>query len=508
VIDALTGARPRSGRRARVLGALGLVALAALLAPRARLGAAQSCPPLPAGAGDIYVDAQVAPGGSGAESCPLRTVSAAIARTRSSDRHVTIHVARGRYDAALGEEFPIVVRGSVSIAGAGEDRTFIVGGGALSKHADDIEPIEYDEADNHQVTMLVGDDRATVELSGLAVTSGLISSSADMDGIYCDRGARSPFAQPAVPANTVLRHVTAGPGYASAVVAGGSIRPGRPSACNLSLSDSHLMASNMGLAMRGHWKEGTPSKAEVQHCVFSGLRSSGPTAGNGINVWAGDVRLLRVEDSEFRDSDIGVWVVHGLGNAPMAEVHIVGNEFVELSLIGVRLQAAAIVNELSDNDFHLIRSPAMNKGDRAVAVLVEPYSYPGLPPQIQRARGNRFIANDVAVELRGQSPGTVTPVIDFGSPGDPGRNVFHCNSTRSDVLVPGYDLLVSAPGSDGTGILFAGNVWDHAPPTVARGASAANGTDIVLTGSPGLNPDTSLATASEMACVDGVRGPP
>jgi hypothetical protein len=510
VIHALTGARPTVplARRAGMLGALGLVALAALLVPRAELGLAPSCPPLPAGAGDIYVDAHAAPGGSGAESCPLRSVSAAIARTRSSDRHVTIHVARGRYDAALGEEFPMVVRGTVTIAGAGQDRTLIIGSGLLSKRPDGEDPVAYDDFDaqTRQVTMVVGDDRATVELSDLGVSSGLLTPSADIDGIYCERGARSPYAQPAVAANTIIHSVVAGPGYSSAIVAGRSMRPGdRSSACNLAVSDSTMIASVTGLSLHGSWDHGTPASAQVRRCVFSGLRSRNDKPGAGIQVSDG-VRRLHLEDSLFKDSDAGVVAVHTTAT-PAAETSIVRNAFTDLSVYGIDLERSMIVQELVDNQFAFITRPEASKDDRAVALLLD-----GWPdarfPQIERARGNHFANNNVAVELRGPTPIAANPVIDFGSLADLGRNVFHCNSTRLDSRVPGYDVLISAPGSDGMRLAFAGNVWDHVPPSVAS-LPAANGTDIVFAGPRHLELETSGAmAASGQNCSFGVLGPP
>jgi hypothetical protein len=87
---------------------------------------ASVCSPLPSGATTIYVDAHAPAGGTGIASCPLRTITSALAVASPG---ATIQVAAGTYDAALGESFPLVVRG-VSIVGAGSATTTISGRGS------------------------------------------------------------------------------------------------------------------------------------------------------------------------------------------------------------------------------------------------------------------------------------------------------------------------------------------------------------------------------------------
>ncbi|MET0593141.1 MAG: DUF1565 domain-containing protein, partial [Polyangiaceae bacterium] len=61
---------------------------------------------------DYYVDAQAAPGGDGSKEAPFQTISAAAdAHAKATSKARKAHVAAGTYDAALGEVFPIMLRG-------------------------------------------------------------------------------------------------------------------------------------------------------------------------------------------------------------------------------------------------------------------------------------------------------------------------------------------------------------------------------------------------------------
>jgi hypothetical protein len=76
----------------------------------------------------------------------------------------------------------------------------------------------------------------------------------------------------------------------------------------------------------------------------------------------------------------------------------------------------------------------------------------------------------------------------------------------SGVGVAGYDVLISADASAAR-LAFAGNIWDHAPPTILRGSGVPNGGDLVLAerGAPAL--DVSGAAIASEGCSVGVAGP-
>jgi tRNA A-37 threonylcarbamoyl transferase component Bud32 len=115
---------------------------------------------------DLYVDATAALGGTGTQACPFRTISDALAVT--ADRRV-IHVAPGFYDRALGERFPLTLRGEVSLVGAGPDLTTISGIGAY-----DATPAGGTIGHRAwQASIVAGDETKLVEIADLSVASGL-----------------------------------------------------------------------------------------------------------------------------------------------------------------------------------------------------------------------------------------------------------------------------------------------------------------------------------------------
>ena len=81
-------------------------------------------------AGDYYVDATLGTndpshGGSGGSGA-WKTITYALSQASgSAGNPVTIHVAAGTYNTALGEGFPLVMKDYVSLQGAGEEQTII-----------------------------------------------------------------------------------------------------------------------------------------------------------------------------------------------------------------------------------------------------------------------------------------------------------------------------------------------------------------------------------------------
>jgi hypothetical protein len=96
---------------------------------------------------------------------------------------------------------------------------------------------------------------------------------------------------------------------------------------------------------------------------------------------------------------------------------------------------------------------------------------------------------------------TGTPA-DLGTPGDPGLNVFRCNSGANS---PGADLWIVGDvndpeaGWDGT-VQLAGNSWDHDPPTIQTAEPYTNGNDISLGAAPHVALDLSYSSVSTAEC--------
>ena len=120
---------------------------------------------------DFDVDAAAPTEGTGTQAAPFRTITKAIqaadaAREAAPTTRASISVAAGRYDHALGEVFPLVLR-SGSIHGAGADRTVIAGSGKLN-HGDEGGTWNI----TLQPTIVAGDSTANIEISALTNPSG------------------------------------------------------------------------------------------------------------------------------------------------------------------------------------------------------------------------------------------------------------------------------------------------------------------------------------------------
>src|SRR5262249_37738754 len=120
---------------------------------------------------DYYVNASAAVDGDGSWSHPFKTITTALAQV-SLDQSVSSGAARivsigaGHYDEALGEKFPLVIRGATSLVGASADDT-VIGGLGSYDHSRDGGPFNY----AFTATMLVGDNSANELISGMTILS-------------------------------------------------------------------------------------------------------------------------------------------------------------------------------------------------------------------------------------------------------------------------------------------------------------------------------------------------
>jgi len=153
-------------------------------------------------------------------------------------------------------------------------------------------------------------------------------------------------------------------------------------------------------------------------------------------------------------------------------------------------------DEISDNRFSNVTREVNRAGIEAIALAMDVF-------YVGKVRRNEFIGNDTAVKATFPTQGG-TPA-DFGTVADPGRNVFRCNSAREgsgrDVMILG-DRFDPERTWSGT-LQFAGNAWDHVPPTFLTVDPPPNGADLSLLYAPHIDIDLQNAALSTVSCPSG-----
>jgi hypothetical protein len=479
LLEALTAAaRPR--RRRLIISAALAVSVLAVSAVglgrhelgrrRAVVSAGASCrrPATPDARSAVAVDRRGGDGGDG--YCAYTSLTAALrAVAPAAGQRVTIRVAKGTYDAAGGEVFPLVVRGPIDIIGAGPE-TIVRGAGS-----DDHRQAGGAIATVHPATFVVGESEARVRLSQLAVMGDrgdrLESYSV---GIFCDRGNAQPAGTPQPEPNVVVDHVTIGRGYEIGILVSNS----RQSGCNLSLTSSRMSELMCGVWIvgcgtgpgEGHaWMPvaaqiGAPAQGNLFERF---LRDNTNVPGAAVRMWDCSAQLI-MQGNTARDTLMGLDLAQHDG---LPRVIVADNTFANLHGAGVRAGAYAVIDELRDNTFRWI-GDAPSNGLEAGALQLREHS------QLKRARGNHLVANAAGVIISGDA---ITPrrIIDFGRDDDKGNNSFSCNSALND-RGRGFDVLVDVARGSTAPLGFAGNQWDRSPPGRGDLASAPNGTDLVL----------------------------
>jgi hypothetical protein len=448
-------------------------------------------------AADYYVDASAPAGGNGSKLQPFKTITLAIAAYALSPGVAKkAYVAPGTYDEALGERFPLVLRG-LSLEGAGADRTFVIGVGDLDHTG---QGGIY--SDHYTVTMAVGDRLLPTNITGLSVQSPSPVPAEEFLGILCDQGnATDEVASPN--GKTHLDDVTVGPGYLVNMAVTTSTLPSI-TGCNMLITRSTITGGVAGINAAGC--DGTALDA----AVILEMGTDDPASGNTVS-WmqstSGIAYGIRLQDcvmrSSFRyntisDSSVGVVVNGGVSFPADVQPHtsFTHNSFERIGWMGLLLSLDNLfVDEVSDNRFVGNTRPLNGAFLEASRALIIDYMPPGMGP----VRRNQFIGNDVGLELSLRQD---QPAPDFGTVSDPGNNEFRCNSGVYEV---GADVVVLSDLVDWSGtVRFAGNAWDHAPPTVQVGSPAPNGSDIAVpSDTPNLNVDRRNATVSTAACPNG-----
>jgi hypothetical protein len=225
----------------------------------------------------------------------------------------------------------------------------------------------------------------------------------------------------------------------------------------------------------------------------------------------------------FRDSFVGVCVNEFVaGPNPSGPLHpfvFKHNRFEGMSSAGIDERGqlysptspppTTYIEEISDNTF-ANNSQVVHQPDTFVMAMYLRGNNVG------KARRNTVVGFDVGVSLDQGAEN-----IDFGRPGDPGQNVFDCNSAIGGAAGSDFQITnAEAPDADAgppdadagppdadAGPLkllhFAGNSWDHVPPRVRSSSEGLNGVEISWTPVPGLDFDLTNSSLVTDACPSG-----
>jgi hypothetical protein len=452
---------------------------------------------------DYYVDASAAPGGNGSRFQPFQTITAAIAAYASSPGVAKkAYVAAGTYDEALGEHFPLILRG-LSLEGAGQDRTLVVGASAFDHSADGGSI-----PGTSMTTLVVGERGLPTRLSNLSLRPVGPVPTPNHYGVICDRGDGADAPSPV--GLTHLDRLTIGPGYAYGVFVGTSTVP-FSTGCNMSITGSSITGAWYGVYAKGC------GSVDYDDPVALEMGNDDPSSGNTISWMSSNdynTAGIYVTDcvwrSSFQYNDVhhawmGAFVGDsGTGNPPyLPHTSFKHNAFSDIGDCGLCASGYTFfIDEISDNRFTNVTRAVLNEPSNTVArALVINLVRAG------KLRRNEFIGNDRAIQIDFSTYGG-TPV-DFGTLADPGNNVFRCNSIPEGGEANGGDLLffgdlTNNPQDNWMGtIRLVGNAWDHVPPTVHTTPYAPNGIDIDIVNGININPDRGNATLSTAACGNG-----
>jgi hypothetical protein len=483
---------------------------------------------------DFYVDPS-----ANAAPCSFPTITAAVSAAQSSIMTPrTIHVPAGTFTTP-GETFPIDLRGGISLVGAGQGATTVIGAGRTTFIPAQNTRTWLSRAATVQATFLVGDPEKASTISGLSLQPPAGRAIDGLEAIVCERGNASQ--QPPAP-NTTVDHVRIEGfevGVRVTTLGGGSVpsRPGPNSGCNLQLTLSTLKNGYFGVVADGvgiGTVDVQPVSFDLENNVFLNMDIGGSQflAMNGAglatcNAVAGPV----IKNNQFlqepqKFTDWGIWAVTNTVYE-LSGFDIEGNSFGPLTNGGIWLWGTVNVKRLVNNKFHDISmEPAANLGWLAAALLMnaDVANGPGPFPVVSYARQNEFTGNDIGVDFRSlftQLPSNgASLTFDFGTASDKGQNTFSCNSAPASLQTfgAGADVIMEfrTPEPVVT-VPFEGNFWDHHPPTVGTSSwvppSTPVGTDVWLAADAGVlmggNIDSDGATAvTPGPCPSGrVAGP-
>jgi hypothetical protein len=471
---------------------------------------------------EVFVDAQSPPFAiskpRGTKSCPFYTITAALAWVRAHPTVTTVRVAAGTY---ADETFPLDVRG-LALIGAGSSKTIIRGQGTFNRSALQGQLAFTDM----RATVVAGHPSLATRIEGLALErpTALVAMDEKDSGLLCDQGnikERTPAVVP--PANTIVRDLVVGKGFARSVVVSNSTATAAASGCNLKISASELRGGpGHGIAAWGAQRAGTTA-AQGDRGVA--VEIGGPDPADAVvirdyrsgtffatGVFVGSIGHVRASRLTVDASDVGMAVEQEATNGahPVAEIRRLavtnGNN------MGLWLNCDARLSVLEDSDISGVnraRVPGSTRGFGLTLTFSDATYCAGGSPAVLRARRNRIFGNDYGVVMTNIANSILSVAMDFGTAQDPGENVIRCNSQPTSK---GHDLHIDKPRS--ALLSFYGNEWDHVKngkPTVQTDASdpivLPEGVDVAL-----LTDETNLvltgARAGTEPCPAGkVEGP-
>jgi len=445
----------------------------------------------------VYVNATTGSSSNngGAASCPLLTITAALAATADSAHDgATISVAAGSYGA--NETFPLIVNHGRSIVGAGASSTTIQGSSAIFTTAGTMSIFD---TGTHYVSIVAGDTTGVSNLRGFTLlpASTITTPTVGYLGIVClagnaPNGGTTATPVPPLPAaNLVIDSVTVGPNFDSGIIT--SSAPTQMTACNAIITRSLITGCNVGIGT-GACGTANPVNAWASTQIGDGQSGHGNTfTGSAIDVFGqGCGSLQSINVNQFNSGLRGMVLV----SAKAQYFEVLGNTFNGAAGpmpmgIGIQTNSGAVIAKLNQNVF--VNISQTTAADTAAGVA-SGFAL-RLSGGLLQAHGNQINNNDNGIAIDGAPPAT----FDFSSGGtSTDGNQIYCNAKGTGGVGNGYDLVLNY--SAGNVPTFAGNVWDNATPTTSVSVStSANGTDAVTGTSNGATLTGGTATAT--ACV-------
>jgi hypothetical protein len=378
-------------------------------------------------------------GSQGTRACPFPTLTRALAYAAAHPNTLIVNVEAGKYSVESGETFPLYARG-IEIRGAGADVTIIEGQGATLGEASLGGGLA---GKTFLATIFVGDNQKVTTLTGLTLTTTDPSSSQEAtSGIVCDRG------------RTTLRNVTLeGKREESLLVTTSTVwaPTKRGYGCELILLSSVVHPGYRGIRVQGEVRPDLiDTKVSPRASLRIGdgtdegaVRIEGPPppdnhASYGIEV-IGRTGTISLQKVSFD------WIAHAMDvNASPTTFEIKSSSFRH-GTTGLQLGCGTRLNALEDSVFSHNDLGLRIGGNSACDEGGE---------KVLRARRNRIVENHYGlVFLNFDRPPTTPLDVDFGTPTDPGRNEFRCNSDGGDVSIDN--------ASKRSGLHLSGNTWDH-----------------------------------------------
>jgi hypothetical protein len=379
-------------------------------------------------------------------------------------------VAAGVY-ASPTETFPVVVRGGISLVGAGADQTILEGVGLPTS------------GPARGISVEIG-DAARNSIADLTVRAPPLLPSPDgYIGVQCDGGNLAPLtstSDPATapPANTILSGVHVGPGYDRAITLD-NVHTQSLGGCNLSVTSSRVEGNYHGVYASGCGATSLGNAVRLDSSAFvnnsnqlsCSLSSSDGCQNDGCGVLIQDCAyVVKILGNTFEQDDYGIRLgQHDHLTPSRTFIDIENNSLTNLHHSGIMLdpwpsggvRSTAVVDLLIGNTLRAVTAD-MHWAESAPGIAV-------FGGAIKKGRNNTITDTDVGLWIWGYEgiiPGApLDRTMDFGTADDPGNNVIACNSAPPGAHYVSCDLLVSVGASSNGTLHFAGNWWNQKPPS-------------------------------------------